>query len=445
MGDSDKKAILTVDLGFGDAGKGTITDYLTRQHKAHTVVRFNGGAQAGHRVVTDAAEHVFAQFGSGTLAGARTHLSRFMLVEPLAMLEEAAHLQALGIPDPFGLVTVDEQALVTTPFQRAVNRLKELVRGAARHGSCGMGIGETMADWLAHKEAVLFCADFASPARLKEKLRYLQVVNRVKVNALRGRLPAAPQAEREWQCLHDPNVVERLASAYEPFIELVHIVPTDYLNLLLDRAGTIIFEPAQGVLLDEWYGFHPYTTWSTTTLANAQTLLEEANYTGRIQRIGITRAYTPRHGAGPLPTEDAQLTTMLPDARNGFDAWQEGFRVGWLDLVLLHYALTIVGKLDGLAVTCLDRLTQLPALKVCRAYQDERYITKWSGQVTRSSEAAILSHQAQLTATLLQSRPRLETVINTRHLLETIENEMGINVLIEGWGMKSADKHQRTQ
>ena len=84
------QALLTVDLGFGDAGKGSIVDFLSRAYEAHTVVRYNGGAQAGHRVVTPEAqprEHVFAQFGSGTLAGAATHLSRFMLLDPLAMIE----------------------------------------------------------------------------------------------------------------------------------------------------------------------------------------------------------------------------------------------------------------------------------------------------------------------------------------------------------------------
>ena len=143
-----QQAILTVDLGFGDAGKGSIVDYLARRHDAHTVVRYNGGAQAGHRVVTPGAapqEHVFAQFGSGALAGAATHLSRFMLLDPLAMMVEAQHLRELGAPDPFAHTTIDAGALVITPFQRAANRLKELARGAGRHGSCGMGIGETQA------------------------------------------------------------------------------------------------------------------------------------------------------------------------------------------------------------------------------------------------------------------------------------------------------------
>ncbi|MCB0152481.1 MAG: adenylosuccinate synthetase, partial [Caldilineaceae bacterium] len=167
------QAILTVDLGFGDAGKGSIVDFLTRETAAHTVVRYTGGAQAGHRVVTDgpgAQEHVFAQFGSGTLAGAATHLSRFMLVDPLAMEAEAAHLHSLGI-DAFGRTTIDRGARIITPFQRAANRLKELARGAARHGSCGMGIGETAADALALGERTLRAGDLARPDVLVAKLR----------------------------------------------------------------------------------------------------------------------------------------------------------------------------------------------------------------------------------------------------------------------------------
>ena len=104
---------LTVDLGFGDAGKGAVVDLLARRYEAHTVVRYSGGAQAGHRVVApDGREHVFSQFGSGALAGAATHLSRFMLIEPLAMLEEARHLRALGAGEPFERASVDARALV---------------------------------------------------------------------------------------------------------------------------------------------------------------------------------------------------------------------------------------------------------------------------------------------------------------------------------------------
>src|SRR5687768_225602 len=130
-----------VGLGYGDEGKGTVVDYLTRKHTAHTVVRFNGGAQAAHNVVTpDGKHHTFAQFGSGTLAGARTHLSRFMLVNPLDLFNEARHLESLGIADPLQLVTISPDALVTTPLHVAANLIRELQN---QHGSCGKGIGET--------------------------------------------------------------------------------------------------------------------------------------------------------------------------------------------------------------------------------------------------------------------------------------------------------------
>src|SRR6266545_215189 len=187
-----QQAFLTVDLGFGDSGKGSIVDFLTRIHAAHTVVRYNGGAQAAHRVVTDGPnprEHVFAQFGSGTLAGAATHLSRFMLLDPLAMVAEERHLQSLGVPDAFQRTTIDERALVITPFQRAANRLKELARGDGRHGSCGMGIGETMADYLRYGDRVVLAGDLASSDALRAKLAFVRAANLAKIEALRPALP----------------------------------------------------------------------------------------------------------------------------------------------------------------------------------------------------------------------------------------------------------------
>src|SRR4051812_32543622 len=201
-------AFLTVDLGFGDAGKGSIVDFLTRAHAAHTVVRYNGGAQAAHRVVTagpSPREHVFAQFGSGTLAGAATHLSRFMLLDPLAMVAEERHLQTLGVTDAFARTTIDERALVTTPFQRAVNRLKELARGDGRHGSCGMGIGETMIDFLEHREQVLFAGDLRRPDVLHAKLDFLRAINLAKIQPLLSSLPDSADAAREQELLLDVN------------------------------------------------------------------------------------------------------------------------------------------------------------------------------------------------------------------------------------------------
>lgn len=432
-----QQAILTVDLGFGDAGKGTVVDFLTRESSAHTVVRYNGGAQAGHRVVTPGGvEHVFAQFGSGTLAGAATHLSRFMLVEPLALLVEAAHLRSLGV-EALAYTTIDARARVITPFQRAANRLKELARGIARHGSCGMGIGETVADALAHGAATLHVGDLCQPDVLLEKLTFVRAINRAKAKALRPALPDNQQVADELSILFDDEWLAWLVEEYRVFAGQAQIVEGDFLLTLLRRPGVVIFEGAQGVLLDEAYGFHPHTTWSDTTLRNADSLLAEAGYAGTVQRVGITRAYATRHGAGPFVTEDAALARALPDAANGDGAWQQGFRVGWLDLVLLRYACEVVGPLDYLAVTCLDRLAQLPVAKVCTHY---RCADGQLEQLLVSPVRGDLTYQAQLTTQLMCVRPVLTCLDDVNSIPPLLEDVLQLPVGLVSTGAAAADK-----
>ena len=435
-----QQAILTVDLGFGDAGKGSIVDYLTRQHDAHTVVRYNGGAQAGHRVVTPGAAgqaHVFAQFGSGTLAGAATHLSRFMLLDPLAMMVEAQHLHELGVPDPFAHTTIDARALVITPFQRAINRLKELSRGAGRHGSCGMGIGETQADALAFGERVLRVGDLARPDVLHAKLQFLRAVNLAKAPVSPADRGASPQLAAEWEMLTATDWADWLLPTYADFAATAQIVPGGHLHAILHQPGAVIFEGAQGVLLDEWRGFHPHTTWSTTTLANADQLLGEAAYAGRVTRLGITRAYATRHGAGPLVSGDDSLTRALPDVANGFGAWQRDFRSGWLDLVMLRYARDVVGPLDALAVTCLDRLAELPAIQVCDHYRSGDAIIE---RLTPAPAPHDLDYQAALTQTLARCRPVLTPVTDGDALLALASAALGVPIGLVSFGPTAADK-----
>ena len=439
-------AYLTVDLGFGDSGKGSIVDFLVRQTDAHTVVRFNGGAQAGHRVVTpDGREHVFSQFGAGTLAGSRTFLSRFMFVEPLALLQEGEHLLALGVDDPFGMLTIDGRAPLTTPFQRGINRLKELAREDARHGSCGIGFGESVADFLNHGPDVVCAADLKDEHRLWQKVNFMRQINRAKLVEIVDRLPDSVRFSRRelWEdalaLVQDRAWVEHTMEACLTLAEKVEIASPDYLNDLMSRPGHVVFEAAQGVLLDEWYGFHPHTTWSTTTLANADTLLAEAGYTEEVVRIGITRAYTTRHGAGPCVTEDAAMGAALPDRCNHFTPWQTGFRVGPLDLLLLRYAIEVVGRLDGLAVTCLDRLAEIDEIRLCQQYQ----VAGQSHSVERLPVKRVLEDlavQADLTQFLTRCLPIYETVAQPDDLLLRLEERLGVPVCITSSGEACDDK-----
>ncbi|NUT48150.1 MAG: adenylosuccinate synthetase [Saccharothrix sp.] len=339
--------VIVVGLGFGDEGKGAVVDALCHDRPVTAVVRFNGGAQAAHNVVAGGRHHTFSQFGSGTLAGVPTHLSRHVLVEPIALAGEARELDALGVADPLRLLSVDADALLTTPVHVAANRAREDARGSARHGSCGKGIGETvwyglLADRGARRGQVVEeqevigepgppprVGDCAEPAVLRRKLDALARFYEPLVGA-------------------GPSV-DDLVSLYRDFAGAVRVTTGDEVGRLADR-GRLVFEGAQGVLLDQRHGFHPHTTWSTVTPDNARALLGRRHATV----LGVTRTYQTRHGAGPLPTEDARVLARFPERHNGVGRYQGAWRAGHLDAVLLRYAVDACGGVDGLAVTHLD-------------------------------------------------------------------------------------------
>ena len=389
--------VIVVDLGYGDAGKGGVVDWLCarsarsarsarpQDRKVTAVVRFNGGAQAAHHVAgPGGAVHAFAQFGSGTFTrGMRTFLSRFMLVDPLAMTAEADHLSKLKVPDPFGLVTVDRDALLTTPYHQAANRARETARRAARHGSCGMGIGET----------ARYAADSPADAPRGGDCETRQILMR-KLTLLRDRLAEETGFQRAGQ--PPPSV---LADVYGAWARRVTLARDGHLAALL-RQGPVVFEGAQGVLLDEWRGFHPYTTWSTTTFANALTLLAEAGARDGAIRLGVTRCYLTRHGPGPFVTEDTTLD--LPEPHNGTGRWQGPFRTGHLDAVALRYAAQVAGGLDAVALTHLDVAWRHQGrLRLCREYTaGERRIQRLAPGPDRD-----LGHAERLTRMLLSARP----------------------------------------
>lgn len=343
--------VIVTDLGYGDAGKGSVTDWLCSprgialrgERPAAAVVRHNGGAQAAHNVVHGSRAHTFAQFGSGSFHGTPTFLSRYMLLDPLALAAEAEHLAGVGVP-ALDLLTADRDALVITPYHIAANQAREKARGLGRHGSCGKGIGETARFALEHPDLALRAGDCLGPAReLRRKLEA------VRENLLGTLLPAEP--------------VSDVADAYRAFARRVALVDGHaHLRKLLEQ-GPVVFEGAQGVLLDENHGFHPYTTWSATTSANAQALLAEHGEAG--YQLGVIRSYMTRHGPGPFVTEDPALD--FPEPHNAHGLWQGAFRQGHPDAVALEYAVRSNGGIDGLAVTHLDA----PAgrLRLCTSYR----------------------------------------------------------------------------
>jgi adenylosuccinate synthase len=426
-----RRGFIVADLGFGDAGKGLITDHLVRTEGAALVVRYSGGAQCGHNVVTaDGRHHTFAQLGAGTFVpGVRTHLSRFVVLHPGALGVEAAALAGTGVPDALARLTVDPRAVVSTPFHQAAGRLRELARGGARHGSCGVGVGETRQDQEAGQES-LHAADLLG-AGLEARLARLQERKRAELAALRG-AAVGEAAGLEWALLDAPEVGRRWLEQLRTLLGELRLLE-DRLALPTALArGPVVFEGAQGVLLDERHGFHPHTTWTDTTLAPAMALLDEAGG-AEVTRVGVLRAYQVRHGPGPLPTE-VPGGLGLEEPHNPAGAWQGGFRAGWLDLVLTRYALAVVGGVDRLALTHLDRVARLASPQVCDAYLGG------GGELITTLpvlSAPRLEHQAQLGEALARVTPRLRPF--GPGFAGQVAEALGVPVAWRGYGPRSED------
>ena len=192
-----KRAVIVQGLGFGDEGKGATVDFLARELSADLVVRYCGGSQAGHNVVLpDGRRHTFSQFGAGTLAGAATYLGEQMIIHLPAMHKEAEHLVQLTGQDPFLKLQIHPRALVSTLYHQQLNRLRELARGANRHGSCGHGIGETRSDWLQHGRDAIFAADLHDRDTLTGKLELLRQRKLIEMQSLIDQVPTT----EHWRC-----------------------------------------------------------------------------------------------------------------------------------------------------------------------------------------------------------------------------------------------------
>ncbi|ALG84126.1 adenylosuccinate synthetase [Gordonia phthalatica] len=425
--------IAVVGLGFGDETKGATVDWLSARLRPSAVVRFNGGAQAAHNVVADGVHHTFRLFGSGTFAGVPTHLSRHVAVDPWRLAAEALDLEGLGVPDPLRRISVSPDAAVVTPIHIAANRTREDRRGDGRHGSCGLGIGESRWYRLAHEAGL----------RRGESLYGIEATGDADVPALTVADCLDPQAiRRKLMALsefyaplledgdHEPPSVRVMAATLAEFGRVATVV--DDRARLADAAdsGRLLFEGAQGVLLDEWRGLHPHTTWSTTLPSIPQQLLAEAGQPPALV-LGVVRAYATRHGAGPLPTEDAALT--IPEPHNGTGVYQGAWRTGHVDLPLLRYAADVCrrhGGLDALAVSHLDAI-EGQDVRVARRYD--------GGETYRLGAYRDLAHQAALTDVARSVRPVLDAVESGRVPIE-LARAAGVPAAVLAAGPRREDR-----
>lgn len=399
-------ARIVIGLGFGDEGKGTVVDSLTANSETKPlVVRFSGGAQAAHNVIAeDGFHHTFSQFGSGTLRSAGTLLSRFVLVDPLRLYAESLHLDDYLGRDSLELVAVDERAPLVTRIHQAINHARERARGDERHGSTGLGMGETELYRLNAPDVYPMIGDLERPAILAKKLELLYQWGETQVGDLRISLE---------------ETVEELKSFGADGV--IQILKAEETNYLVRKTPELIFEGSQGILLDEWVGFHPHTTWSTLTPKNALSILSEAGLPAEAERIGVTRTYTTRHGAGPFPTEDNALA--YPELHNAYGEFQGGWRVGTLDLTLLEYASSVV-RPTSMAITHMDVEQETVAARYDELFDFAENIR----------QAEDKEWQARFTEKLSQHKPSLEPVDGNDAVRTLIEEVTGAKASLLSYG-----------
>ena len=440
-------------LGFGDCGKGHFVDALARLSPTHTVVRFNGGAQAGHNVVTPAGggsegrHHTFSQFGAGTLVpGVGTVLLDPVVVHPTALLVEAEALGRLGVGDALTRLQIDGQCRLTTPYHQAAGRLRERLRGVDAHGTCGVGVGETVRHSLQHPDQVLRYADLivnapAEARALREKLQAIRETLLAEFSSFC--LPGSIWAkETEFQALQEESLADRWLNIARALARQCVPASAEALLVRLTQPGCVLFEGAQGVLLDEWRGFHPHTTWSSITTAAVDRVAARFGLDVTIEHYGVLRSYLTRHGAGPLPTHDEALDAQLPEPYNNAEGWQGSFRRGHPDAVLLRYALATVGNLSGLLISHLDVFKRGVTLKWCERYQANRPAGA-SPSVERLpvGDPKDLAHQAGLTRLLLSAQPEYDPrpVDSAGDFLGRVRAVTALPIVMRSFGATSAD------
>ena len=345
--------VVVVGAQWGDEGKGKIVDWLSE--RADVVVRFQGGHNAGHTLVIDQAVFKLSLLPSGIVReGKLSVIGNGVVLDPWALLAEIETVAKLGVKvGPENLVVAENAALIL-PLHRMLDQAREAALGGSKLGTTGRGIGPAYEDKVGRR--AIRVGDLADPATLRQRIDHLLLHHNALLRGL-----GAPEADAE-------NI----------FRELVAVAPkilpyADAVWLRLDEARRIgkriLFEGAQGAMLDVDHGTYPYVTSSNTVAGMAAVGSGQGpkiiDYT-----LGISKAYTTRVGSGPFPTEqDNEIGNRIGERGREFGTVTgRKRRCGWFDAVLVRQAVKING-ITGIALTKLDVLDGFDELKVCTGYR----------------------------------------------------------------------------
>jgi adenylosuccinate synthase len=349
------KSVVVLGTQWGDEGKGKIVDLLTDQ--ADAVVRYQGGHNAGHTLVIDGKKTVLHLIPSGILRdNVLCLIGNGVVLSPAALLEEMDKLEHSGVPVRQRL-RISPACPLILPYHVALDQAREAARGVDKIGTTGRGIGPAYEDKVARRSVRL--GDLMRPERFAEKLREVMEYHNFVLTEY-FKVPALDYDEVCAEAL-------RMAEIIRPLVADV----TGLLHNYRESGKRIMFEGAQGSLLDIDHGTYPFVTSSNTTAGGTAT---GSGY-GPLYLdyvLGITKAYTTRVGSGPFPTELFDAVGQHLSAKgNEFGATTgRARRCGWFDAVALRQAVRI-NSVSGLCITKLDVLDGLETIKLCVGYTDK--------------------------------------------------------------------------
>ena len=344
--------VIVIGTQWGDEGKGKITDLLSRS--ADVVVRSQGGVNAGHTVVVQGQTFKLHLIPSGILyPDTECIIGSGTVIDPQVLIEEIEQLIALGVS--VDNLYISQTAHVTMPYHREIDKASEESRGEYKIGTTGRGIGPTYAD--KSERTGIRVLDLMNPEHLRKQLEWTINYKNVILEKLYNLPPLNPEKVIQEYLKYAerlrPHVIDSSLKIYEA----------------VQEKKNILFEGAQGTLLDLDHGTYPYVT-SSNPIAGGACVGAGVGPTTIDRVIGVAKAYTTRVGEGPFPTElSDHVGQLLSDVGAEFGTTTgRRRRCGWFDAVIGRYAVRING-LDCLAITKLDVLDQLEEIKVCVAYE----------------------------------------------------------------------------
>ncbi len=343
--------VAVVGSQWGDEGKGKIVDWLSE--RADMVVRFQGGHNAGHTLVIGRETYKLSLLPSGVVRGKPSIIGNGVVVDPWALLDEIARIDKQGVSITPAVLKLADNASLILPLHKNLDQARETAAGSAKIGTTGRGIGPAYEDKVARR-AIRVC-DLADEKTLSFKVDRLLTHHNALLRGL-GEQEADGAALVALLKEVAPRILPFAVPAWEMLAEARH------------AGRRILFEGAQGAMLDVDHGTYPFVT-SSNTVSGMAAVGSGMGPSAVGYVLGITKAYTTRVGSGPFPTElqDEIGQTLGERGREFGTVTGRARRCGWFDAVMVRQAIKISG-INGIALTKLDVLDTLAELKVCTSY-----------------------------------------------------------------------------